>query len=567
MNYDRSIKLALDKTTGEIINAEDVFDDRFIGFELRKKYNREETTPYCLECGNKYSVSSSKYDRLHFKHIPTDDYCVLKDENLSPKVKEEFYDIYKSKESDRHKYLKNRIGKTLNRIDGISKILIDNKFIFNGKDKRKPDVYCRYFDKEIVFEIQLSNLSQRYILSRFDFYRNKGIYLIWILDNFNMLGQSQMEKDIKYLSNHQNFFKLDEETEDFKLHCTYKFTFLSNENKFMDKWNEVIIPLEKLKFDKKNFETYFYNFGQEKATILELQQKNKVKIEKEVLEKENQEQKLKKAKEKVDSEKKLEKNINSILIEIKRLKDSHIVNYDSVIKDLREFEKFELEKFNSRLKLDINNKLQEWFTLATIDDYGFIKFILECIYIEYDTNLIRDNKGNKIIDYLFNNKQLVHSITFFRLLLKRGYKFCKKDEIYLINSFANEPQKAVSLIAISYLSNGFENPNFVQYLFDFETVVCIIESAKQERIIGYKYKPNEWINFANNAIQYYPKYWEYIELAFKHFGLFEKLIALDVNESFRKKLLTFYSTKNETNYSFDYLFSALYPEIGGVNHF
>ncbi|ELY2011094.1 hypothetical protein SL057_002151 [Flavobacterium psychrophilum] len=564
MNYERSIKFALDKTTGQIIDADEVFYDRLIGFDLRKKYNRDEITPFCLECENQYSVSSSKLDRLHFKHIPTDEYCILKDENLSPKVREEFYEIYKSKESERHKFLKNRIGSTLSQVAGVSEIYIDNKFIFNGKEKRKPDVYCKYFDKEIVFEIQLSKLSQRYILNRFDFYRTKGIYLIWILDNFDVLGQTQMEKDIKYLSKHQNFFKLDEETDIFKFQCTYKFTFLSNENKFMDKWNKVFIQLDKLKFDTENFEAYFYNFGQEKETILELQKKNEIRIKDEILKKEIEDQKAKEAKEKVEAERKLTQKIDCVLNEIKILKDKHIAVYDSVTNELRDFEENELEAFNLRLNLDKNNKLVEWFTNANSDDFSFLKFILKSGYIEYDTNLIKDSNGSKIIDFIYNNKQLPF-LYFFKLLLKRGYKFCEKDKVYILNSYPNEEHKAQSLITISLLSNQFENPNFIQYLFDFETVVCIIESAKQDRIIGYKYKPNEWINFANNVIQYYPKYWEYIELAFKQFGLFDKLIDLDVKESFRKKLLAFYSIKNDTNYSFDYLFSALYPEIGGVN--
>ena len=566
MNYDRSIKFALDKTTGHIIDAEDVFDDRSIGFELRKKYNRDEINPYCLECENQYSVSSSKYDRLHFKHIPGDDYCILKDENLSPRVKEEFYNIYKSKESERHKYLKNEIGSKLSKVIGISEIHIDNKFVFNGKDKRKPDIYCKYFDKEIVFEIQLSKLSQRYILSRFDFYRIKGIYLIWILDDFNVLGQTQMEKDIKYLSKHQNFFKLDEASEMFQFHCTYKFTFLSNQNKFMDKWNDVLIPFEKLKFDKDNFEAYFFNFGQEKETILDLQKKNEIKVKKEILEREIKKQKEKEFTEKLENENKLKEKIDDILTEIRRLKEKQIATYDSVINDLRNFEENELQAFNKRLNLDKNNKLVDWLANATSSDFCFIKFILECSYIEYDVNLSKNAEGNKIIDFIYKNKQLPF-IYFFKLLLKRKYKFCEKDEIYILNTYQDEEHKARSLITISYLSNQLENSNFIQYLFDFETVVCIIESAKQDVIIGYKYKANEWLNFANNVIQYYPKYWEYIEIAFKHFGLFEKLIVLDVKGSFRKKLQAHYSTKQETNYRFDYVFSALYPEIGKINSF
>lgn len=561
MNYERSIKFAFDKVTAEIINADDVFDDRLIGFEIRKKYNRDEIIPYCLECENQFAVSSSKYDKLHFKHLPTDDYCILKDENLSPKVKEEYYEIYKSKESERHKYLKNRIGNSVSKIDGISEVNIDNKFILNGKEKRKPDVYCKYYDKEIVFEIQLSNLSQRYILSRYDFYKAKGIYLIWILDDFDVKGQSQMEKDIKYLSKHQNFFKLNEEQENFSLTCTYKFTFLSNENEFRDKWNEVNISIEKLKFDKDNYEVYFYDFGKEKDTIIELQKRNEEKINKEKTLKLKQEEEQKKLDEELEAKRRLVIKIDDILNEIKRLKDSQIVVYNSVTEELMNFDENELIAFNSRLNLDKNHKLFEWITKATRNDFHFIKFILESSYIEFNVNLMKDNDGNNVLNYLFNNKNL-HFVSLFKLILKKGYKFTKEDEKYIIDSFPNETHKADSLITISYLANGFENYNFIQYLFDFERVICIIESAKQNRIIGYKYKADKWIDFANNVIEYYPEYWEYIELAFKEFGLYDKLIELDLKKSFQKKLFLHYSKVVKTNYSIDYLFGALYPEIG-----
>lgn len=564
MYSERSIKFAFDKVTGEIIDADDIFDDRLTGFEIRKKYNQNEIIPHCLECENQLSVSISIYDRIYFKHYPTEDFCFLKDENLSPKEKSEFYDILKSKESERHKYLKNRIGELLLKIEGISEVNIDNQFIFDGNNKRKPDVFCKYYDKKIVFEIQLSSLSQRYILSRHNFYKAKGIYLIWILDNFDVLGQTQTEKDIKYLSKHQNFFKLNEDAEEFNLTCKYKFTFLSSENKFMDKWNEVYIPIEKLKFDSDNYEVYFYNFNQQKDVIIELQKKNQEKINAEKLKQELAEQEKKKIDDDLKAKKRLNAKIDEVLYEIKRLKDKQIAVYDSVTNLLREFEENELEAFNLRLNLDKNNKICEWITKGTQKDFSFIKFILQSSYIEYDCNLIRDDIGNTIINFLYNNKELPF-LYFFKMLLIRGYKFKKEDEILIIESFPNELHKANSLITVSYLANQFENNNFIKYLLDFEKIVCIIESAKQGKIIGYKYKSNEWLNFANNVLEYHSSYWEYVELAFKQFGLFDKITQLDTKKSFQKKLFIYYSKDIKTDYSFDYLFGALYPEIGEIN--
>ena len=40
MATERAIKYAIDKNTGEIIDADELYDDRLIGFETRKKYNR-----------------------------------------------------------------------------------------------------------------------------------------------------------------------------------------------------------------------------------------------------------------------------------------------------------------------------------------------------------------------------------------------------------------------------------------------------------------------------------------------------------------------------------------------
>ena len=80
-------------------------------------------------------------------------------------------------------------------------------------------------------------------------------------------------------------------------------------------------------------------------------------------------------------------------------------------------------------------------------------------------------------------------------------------------------------------------------------------------MIGFAYKPNEWIKFANNVLEYYSKYWEYIEIAFKEFGLYDKLIELDKKGTFKNKLYHYYSGKKETDYNFEIIFKALYPEL------
>src|SRR5258705_11193250 len=227
--YEPSIKIAFNKLSGEVLDADMVFANNKDAFGIRQQYHKKELLPICCECDQDLTVSGSKLDRLHFKHKPGHTYCILTDEDISPQEHEKLNEILRCKESDRHKQLKNKIGSLLHKVDWVDKssIAIDNKFIFRGNDKKRPDVYCKYNDKELVFEIQLSNLSLGYILSRYEFYKKHGMYLIWILDNFDIHNQGTLEKDIKYLTKYENFFKLDENISDtLNLECEYKDVYL-----------------------------------------------------------------------------------------------------------------------------------------------------------------------------------------------------------------------------------------------------------------------------------------------------------------------------------------------------
>jgi hypothetical protein len=85
--YGRSIKVAFDKLSGEILDADDVFEITKDAFAIREQFHMDEVELYCCECDQKLFVSTSKYDRLHFKHGPNANYCYLKDANLSPEEK------------------------------------------------------------------------------------------------------------------------------------------------------------------------------------------------------------------------------------------------------------------------------------------------------------------------------------------------------------------------------------------------------------------------------------------------------------------------------------------------
>src|SRR5690606_10137729 len=129
----------------------------------------------CCECDQDLKIAPSIHDKLYFSHYPNSNNCFLKKDQTEDMS--DLIQYLRLKESPRHKYLKNKIGEYLKYVKGvdIDSIQIDNKFIVNANERRKPDVYCVYKGYELVFEIQLSPLSLTYMHERHSFYKAKNI--------------------------------------------------------------------------------------------------------------------------------------------------------------------------------------------------------------------------------------------------------------------------------------------------------------------------------------------------------------------------------------------------------
>lgn len=559
MPLERTIQKAIVRETGEVIdNLDEYFDDRKSSYLIRQESNRDNINFECLCCGQKLVVSQSKNYNIYLKHLPNSEYCELKDENLSTKEIEVYNNILDSKESERHKFLKKRIGELLKIEKNISEIRIDDHFIFNDRrKKRRPDVYCKYLDKEIVFEIQLSQLSQKYILGRYDFYKAKGIYLVWILDYFDVRGSTSTELDIKYLSKHQNYFRFIDESNHFKLKCEYKYTFLNPvNNQFQDKWNEVNIGLDKLNFDDKNIEVYFHNFLKEKEELELLQTKNREIIEEK-----------RKQKEEEREQDRVVCKVYEFLEDIGREKaNEYNPDFNKLKNQLREFTEVELKTLNSRLDLNNSNRIFNWIRNANSKDRYFLDFILSSLNIEFNVNKL-DNNGNSVFYHLFINEEIpyIHNKEeFLKILFKAGYKFNLEDETtlksYLLQVNLNDlflEHKTLYIIA----------NRTPKWLIDklFETrirkVVMILESFLQKTLISYNYPNNVWLNLAQNSIQHYPEYWTYILSAIKFSKLYDTILSNDKKGSLKDKINNFTELSYKEDKDFTQLFMNLYPEL------
>lgn len=548
--YSRSIKIAFDKLSGEILDADEIFDITKDAFQIRKKYHEKNLELSCCECEQDLMVSGSKYDRLHFKHKPGHEFCILANGQFSPLEQEKFTAILKAKESKRHKDLKKKIGKLLENVKEVDKssIQIDNKFIIKGNERRKPDVYCKFQDKEIVFEIQLSDLSLGYILSRYDFYKKNGIYLIWILDNFDLHNQGTLERDIKYLTKYENFFKLDESSETFRLLCDYKYPFLTDKNKLLTKWLKKSIFLNELNFDSEVFQTFYYNFGDHKLRTENLQKQR-------IFELEESERKRKE----IERLEKAEQKAKDLVINIADFRRQKLHNFSLITNKIEKLNNLELILFNKILNLKGRNKppLLTWIDKASQDDVGFLNFIITTKEIEID--IIKSHNGRTAFQALFENSN-ISKFVIAQALFQVGYKLTENDKTKLIQLKEKEEIEELDFHCY-FFCDRLKNRTLAKNIFDFIKLLLILESARNNDLIYFKYNGNKWISFANNAIQYYSEYWEYIELTFKHFGTWDELIKIDTNGTFQKKVEQFYSKMPIQKYDFDRIFKDLFPEI------
>lgn len=570
--YERSIRIAFDKISGEVLEADEVFKSAKPGFEIRKQFHTDELDLFCCECHQELGVSTSKYDRLHFKHHKKADYCILKDEHLSPADVEAFTRILKAKESQRHKELKHKIAERISKIEGIEidSIAIDNKYIIRDSEKRRPDVYCKYRGKELVFEIQLSQLSLRYILSRYEFYRKHGIYLVWILDNFDVRDQSQLERDIKYLTNYQNFFKLDEQVEEFKLSCEYKFPFLTSDHRVLTKWLTRSVHLDEINFDETEYQIYFFDFTQrlqDQQVLQKIKAEEQREAERKRLEQIREDERIKEA---ALRKSQIEGKCLQVINEIKRLRSFNSQNFSTVRELLFELDEEELESLNSRLNLNAMNKNGEpvffkWLNSARAEEVAFLDFILRCSWIEFDVNL-KDANGGSAFQQIINNASIASSkYTTLKALFTRDYIFTNEDEAYL-KALKNDHETESEILVYS-LCSSLQRKHLTEQLFSHAKLICILYSARENKIIGFRYKPTEWIAFANNAVEYYKEYWEYIELTFKHYGLWETLIKADRKGTFQKKVAEFYASMPEQKFDFDSAFRYLFPQFSRDDFF
>lgn len=238
----------------------------------------------CKYCGQMVKISGRNTERgraSFFSHLYDSDACDLKTTTGLSQAFINARKYGKYGESQQHIKLKKNIEDALRDTNSIKKGITDvqkEKTVFGSHPLfkwRRPDIFFKYNDKEIVLEIQLSTTFASVIAEREMFYRMNDIFIIWVF-NFDKNQEhvdlrNLMMKDI-YYENHRNVFILDEEAIEEGLkrkELVLKCDWLEPDGRWHHSGYEnygckgEFVTLSDLKYNIANYKPYYHDISTE----------------------------------------------------------------------------------------------------------------------------------------------------------------------------------------------------------------------------------------------------------------------------------------------------------------
>lgn len=529
------IKYAYDGETGEMYDSDDLFA-KGIGAETRDKYSRQQIKPFCCECDQPLVVAMNQYGHGFFKHFPNHSYCVLSEENLSSEETERYN--HRAKESYRHKYLKNRIGELLTKVDGVEKdsVSIDQFFIIDEEEKRKPDVYCVYGGKSLAFEVQLSSLTVGEIGKRNDFYKRNNIYLLWIQDELDLHNQRMVDKDIKYRNEYQNLFQLNEKANTFELTVNFKKPYLHYNDEVRCRWETTNISLNELRFDE-DFNVYYFDYPSAcyKCNLM---------IEEELQKRAENEKRNR-----------ICNKIEPILMDIRRCHNYNAQNFYDIKVDLNNLDEYEVEVFREEFQNEIKgfDNLISLLDKASDKESAYYQFILSSPQIGIDFTKFKEKT---LLMSILRNKEL--RIGVIMGLFENGYQLSEQDKLYIKETKPSKGNYDYTQTSwFLFWWNSLKDKTLVSLVCLYHKQLFSVLSAIKGKPLGLSFK--NMISIANNAIEHYKSCWPLIEKAFRKNT--KSWNEVKNTPSFMKKLNETYINQNSTDKRFESLCRELFPEI------
>jgi competence CoiA-like predicted nuclease len=376
----RTIKEVLNFENGKCIDANEFFKkplDEITVYrsELQKAINGFRDPLFkCYYCkqlirirGGMSEPNKRKAEIFHFAHLKDSDDCHIKTNNQFTKEEVDRIKYNGAKESLLHQKIKENIADSLRRNQennkGVTQIEVE-RVISDKVDKewKKPDINAYFQTKRLAIELQLSTTWLDVITRRQHFYKEHGIYILWVFNEFNL--DDDVRKltfnDVVY-TNNQNAYVFDDEMyersiaeNDLILKCYYKTYYKNIYNEIEEEWEDSVIRLSDLTFDEKNFRIFYHDSEKQKREI-EL----KISTQKRIEEKAHKQHVLRMNEEKLAKEKHVQEvkekkgnleniisDLTSEIREIKILQKEYLANEVDFKEKLKE---------NKELLQDIDN--------------------------------------------------------------------------------------------------------------------------------------------------------------------------------------------------------------------
>ena len=243
-------------------------------------------------------------------------------------------------------------------------------------------------------------------------------------------------------------------------------------------------------------------------------------------------------------------------------KDDNLPKY-GIQRDIRALNTEGIRYLNRILEFkDINNKPFLNAIIHSQKHDNFALFLFRCDSINLNFSSLDDTGITLLQEVLSRKANFSYQGFFIQLLFERGYRIIESDKAFLKLEYAKGDINYKKLILkISFFSQVTQKQH-IEQIKNIHSVLFIILSGKKKKVVGSKL-PN-LLALANNALEYYADYWEYIELAFRKYGVLSNIQKLDKKGNFKKKRQHYLSNKPKQRQEYLPLLSILFPEVFDV---
>ncbi len=546
-----SIRNVFDEATGEAYDALVVLKGQK-GFEFRKQFHSGNQVLRCPDCKEKATVFIS-HGRVFFRHFPSTTYCFLKDLGFTVAERKEIEQHIANRESERHKRLKRELGNYLKSIEGVNAdtVTIDDRFLKDNLEKRRPDVFCEYKNLKIAFEVQLSRLPAKYIFKRHEFYQRNEIYLVWVLDDFNPTNTNQTARDIKYLNAHQNYFSFNDHATPASFTAHFKEGLINHRNEAYYEWNKQTVSLSELKFDTKEYQVFYISLADEERETQEEIRRSAVK------------KKVTRSgdiPENISIGPDMEKKIRPALELLRTFYTTDKENYIPFIEN--EIENLDFNEFkalNQKVFKTGDSALFFKLLQGEAKPY-FFRYLLSNDRFDKQLNT-KNSEGLNLLEAVLSHPKLLFRQRIIQLMFGNGYKLTGSDNNYIASCVIpheSRQEREMRIIKI-HAYNHLKELHLIELYDKLEGAIMVMLTVKHNKIIGFGFK--NFIEVANNAIHNYQNIWHYIERVLRHYKRWDVLIESDTNGTLREKLKTYQEGDVKKNYEAEALLIRLFPVV------